>query len=294
MSDTPPPLTRRELRLAQATTVPRTRREARGLPPREHPQTAPLTPPAGAVPRTRREARALAAGQAVAEPTVEFAPTPPTFERPAPVEPTVPDLEQASPDPAPAPRMRKWWAPALKLVAIVAAAVVLTVAVKVFMFRAFTVTSESMEPTLLTGDNVLLEMVTPHFEPYKTGDVVVFKDPSDWMGDGHNSDPDLWQLLGLAPETTGYLVKRIIGVPGDTVEGLEDGTILINGVPLDEPYRKLAEQPPFTRTLGADEYWVMGDYREVSSDSRQNGPIDAHTLVGRAWLVLSPDLRFVR
>src|SRR5690606_7333802 len=117
----------------------------------------PLVLPDGVTPRTRREARALAQQTVVPEPPVDFAPVAPTFTRPALATADAPPPQQ-QPTPEPRPR-RRWWVPLVKLVAVVTIAMLLTVAVKAFAFRTFTVTSESMEPALIAGDSLLIEMV---------------------------------------------------------------------------------------------------------------------------------------
>ena len=184
----------------------------------------------------------------------------------------------------------RWWQPIARVIVIVLAAALITVLVKAFAFRTFTIPSESMNPTLVTGDHILVELVTPHFDPYKRGDVVVFTDPADWLNNGGDPDgsPSPLQLLGLVPEDSGYLVKRVIGTPGQTVEGLADGTVLVDGVPIEEPYAVESPQDTFTWVLGESEYWMMGDNRPVSADSRMNGPVSADHLVGRAVFTFLP------
>jgi len=322
MTDATPPLTRRELRLraeaAAPVPVPLTRRQLREQEQARAAEARHVAPPS----RPDVDEMFAAASSftppppppltpTLAEPVATVQPEPaPVAPRPEPAEPeqkpasgdpavgtTEPTDEQG---PAAAPlwkgdrRPRAWWHPVVQLLTIVILAGLLVVAVKAFALRTFTVTSESMAPELATGDHLLIEMVSPRFTPYDTGDVVVFTDSADWLGDGDHTDsgPNVLHLLGLVPESEGYLVKRVIGVPFDTVEGLADGTVLVNGYALDEPYAQHAPQDPFIYTLGPGQYWVMGDNRPISADSRMHGPIGEGDLVGRAWVTLSPAERF--
>lgn len=178
---------------------------------------------------------------------------------------------------------RPWWRPVIEFAGIVVVAALVIVLLKAVAFRAFEVPSESMSPTLITNDHIIAEMISPRFDGYKRGDIVVFKDPADWLGTGADpsEDPNLFQLLGLQPESTGYIVKRIIAVPGETIEGLEDGTVLINGKELTDDYGSVVAQAPFRWTLSEGDYWMMGDNRGGSTDSRVHGPVNADDFVGR-------------
>lgn len=139
--------------------------------------------------------------------------------------------------------------------------------------RNFRILGASMLPTLETGQFVLVERVSYWFSEPRRGDVVIFEYPR-------------------APQED--FIKRIIGLPGETVE-IESGSVYINGNLLVEPY--LAGQPtltyrPIRLTLGPDEYFVMGDNRAASSDSRAWGPLPRHNIIGRAWLCYWPPSRW--
>lgn len=129
------------------------------------------------------------------------------------------------------------------------------------------VSGSSMNNTLQSGDNVIVDKLTYRFSNPKRFDVVVFPEP------GH-------------PDTE--FIKRIIGLPGETIQITPDGTIWIDGKKLKEHYGKETIQDagiasvPFT--LGPNEYFVMGDNRNNSYDSRYEdvGPIQRGALVGRA------------
>jgi signal peptidase I len=148
--------------------------------------------------------------------------------------------------------------------------------VHTFVAQPFRVEQRSMESTLVPDQYVLVDKLTPRWAPYERGDIVVFQPPESWRtGSG-------------AP-----FIKRIIGLPGDRVE-LESGSVLVNGVELNEPYLFLrrGEREPTEPSIGGGTSWlvptgalfVMGDHRSASADSREFGPIDMSTVLGRALL----------
>lgn len=144
------------------------------------------------------------------------------------------------------------------------------------------VSGESMELTLMSGDNILVEKMSYRFHEPERFDVIVFyhfldKDNPD------TSDKNAYE----------YYIKRIIGLPGETVQIIGE-TIYINGEPLEENYGKdpivlqgVAEDPI---VLGEDEYFVLGDNREVSKDSRDEevGNIKKEYIIGKAWVRVYP------
>ncbi len=146
---------------------------------------------------------------------------------------------------------------------------------RVLAWEGVLVTSGSMEPLLRKGDYTLVDHRIALRGAWARGDVIVFDSPSTWQG---------------ADET---LVKRVIGLPGETV-ALFKGQVLINGAPIQENY--LGEAPdaqdvPPTK-LGGDQYFVMGDNRNNSSDSRENGPVPSKNIRGRVLMKLWPMPRF--
>lgn len=147
--------------------------------------------------------------------------------------------------------------------------------VHTFVAQPFRVEQRSMEATLLPEQYVLVDKLTPRWAPYERGDIVVFEPPES-MRSGSG-----------AP-----FIKRVIGLPGDRVK-LEDGLVLVNGVELDEPYLfERRGEPEPTEPGGDGDSWVvpvgslfvMGDHRSASADSREFGPIDTSTVLGRALL----------
>lgn len=166
----------------------------------------------------------------------------------------------------------------LKETAIVFGAVVLIMAiVRLFVFQLFVIPSGSMENTLEVGDRIAV----PKFLPHHRGDVVVFADPGDWLGmtpAPRTAGQTALQFLGLQPDTShNYLVKRIVGMPGDRVACCSpEGKLTVNGVAIDESaylYRE-GGQPiapsdfPFEVVVPAGHVFVLGDHRNNSDDSR--------------------------
>jgi len=148
--------------------------------------------------------------------------------------------------------------------------------VHTFVAQPFRVEQRSMETTLLQDQYVLVDKITPRWAPYERGDIIVFQ------------PPEAMRSAQSAP-----FIKRVIGLPGDRVE-LEDGLVLVNGVELDEPYLfvRRGEPEPTEPSFGGETSWlvpdgalfVMGDHRAASADSREFGPIDISTVLGRALL----------
>ena len=160
----------------------------------------------------------------------------------------------------------------LELIETLLLALIVFVVVQLFIAQPYQVQQESMENTLMPDQYILVDKLTPKFDTYHRGDIVVFNPPPKWEQD---------------PSGTPY-VKRIIGVGGDTVE-IRDGFVYVNGARLDEPYL-FGNQPTQVSgstlkwTLTKDEYFVMGDHRQASQDSREFGPITKEAIIGRAWL----------
>jgi signal peptidase I len=153
--------------------------------------------------------------------------------------------------------------------------------------------------------------LVPDVVPLERGDVVVFKDPGGWLGtvDETTVDPVTaatdWVLSAFgitAPDSSQHLVKRVIGVGGDHVVCCDsDGKITINGVAITEPYLaadKLPSTTNFDVTVPANSYWVLGDNRDGSADSRfhtdlpSKGFVSKDVVVGRAFLVTWPFSHF--
>ncbi|WP_427018336.1 signal peptidase I [Pseudarthrobacter sp. P1] len=193
---------------------------------------------------------------------------------------------------------------------IIAIALVLSFLIKTFLFRAYYIPSGSMENTLELDDRIFVNLLVPKPFALERGDVVVFKDTQNWLGPAPvaKNGPFSWAkdamiFIGLVPdESQQHLVKRVIGLPGDTVACCDaSGRVTVNGAPLDEPYLYPGASPSdktFTVTVPAGKLWVMGDHRDDSSDSRMHmnepggGFINIDDVEGRATVIAWPLNRF--
>lgn len=203
-------------------------------------------------------------------------------------------------------RGRSMWR---ELPVLVGIALVLALVVKTFLVQAFSIPSGSMENTLRVGDRVLVDKLTPWFGSKPTrGEVVVFHDPDNWLRDeagASHANPvqKALSFVGVMPSVTEHdLIKRVIGVAGDTVECEGTGPVKVNGKPLAESY-VAAGNTPCTADRGGGQFkvtvpkgmlWVMGDHRQFSADSRYNqndkdrGFVPVGNVVGRAIVVAWP------
>ena len=152
---------------------------------------------------------------------------------------------------------------------------IIFVVIQNFVAQPYKVQQQSMERTLEPEQYVLVDKLTPRFDTYKRGDIVVFKPPADW---GDDETP---------------FIKRVIGEGGDTID-IRDGSVFVNDIEIEEPYVYAEDdgtsQPtdaPFDQsswTIPAGELFLMGDHRSNSADSRTFGPVDVDQVIGRAWL----------
>jgi signal peptidase I len=160
--------------------------------------------------------------------------------------------------------------------------------------QAYYIPSTSMQPQLDVGDRVLVSRLSYRLHEPRRGDVVVFDEPGA-EGD-HGTLPmravrTVFGALGVGTEGD-TLVKRVIALPGETVEGRE-GRVFVNGREVHEPYlsRNTVTSAFGPERVPADHLWVLGDARENSVDSRTFGPIDEDDLEGRAVLRVWPPQR---
>jgi len=139
------------------------------------------------------------------------------------------------------------------------------------MIASFKVYGTSMYPSILPGEYIMVSKTSYFFNQPQRGDIIVFHSPRN-------------------PETD--LIKRIIAIPGDTVE-IKKGTVFINGVSLSEPY--ISEAPRYDykpQEIVNDQYFVLGDNRNNSSDSHGGWTAPRKYIVGKAWLTYWPPKQF--
>ena len=173
-------------------------------------------------------------------------------------------------------RLGEWfWVQAREGGTVILYALVIAFLVKTFLLRGFYIPSGSMEQTLQVNDRVFINVAGSYFSEPKRGDVIVFKDSQGWIPSTQKtSNPlkDGLSFVGILPDTSSnFLVKRVIGIPGDVVESDGTGKIKVNGVEITEPYLYPGNPPsevPFKVTVPAGKYFVMGDHRSNSADSR--------------------------
>jgi signal peptidase I len=183
-----------------------------------------------------------------------------------------------------------------ELPGLIFVAFLLALLIKSFLVQAFFIPSQSMENTLLVGDRVLVNKMVYRFREPRRGEVMVFINPNAPTPD-RNFFEDVvhWvtEGLGFSSDPQKDFIKRVIGLPGDVIE-LRRGKVFVNGKRLQEPYlhpeRGTADEGPYT--VGEDQFFMMGDNRTNSSDSRVFGAIPRENIVGRAFVILWPPSRF--
>jgi signal peptidase I len=210
-------------------------------------------------------------------------------------EPTVPlDPDEFGAAPAsPGTPARKKTPFLLELPILVLVALVVAVLIKTFLVQAFWIPSGSMIHTLEINDRVLVNKLSYLFGDPEQGDIVVFDPP---FGVEEETEPLLQAIvrnvaesLGLRTPAVEDLIKRVIAVGGQELE-VKDDQVLIDGVPIDEPY---LDESAFMLDFGPVSVpdgmvFVMGDNRPRSQDSRRFGPIETDSIVGRAFVRVWP------
>ena len=172
------------------------------------------------------------------------------------------------------PGMRAIFSFIWEIIKVVVISLLIVVPIRYFVIQPFFVKGMSMEPTFDDGQYLIIDEISYRIEAPERGEVIVFKylhDPSQ------------------------YYIKRIIGLPGETVEIVGGGIIIYNsenpnGQVLEEKYlfkdlKTIGDMKVF---LKGDEYFVLGDNRSASSDSRRWGPLDKDYIIGRAWIRVWP------
>ncbi|WP_409469423.1 signal peptidase I [Streptomyces sp. HC307] len=201
------------------------------------------------------------------------------------------DQGPGGPAPKQPKKQRSFWK---ELPILIGIALVLALLIKTFLVQAFSIPSDSMQNTLQQGDRVLVDKLTPWFgsEPER-GEVVVFHDPDDWLAGEPTTNPNALQTvlswIGLMPSAEEKdLIKRVVGVGGDTVECQGTGPLKVNGKALNETSYVYPGNTPCSNDDQGGQFkvkipegfiWVMGDHRQNSRDSRYNQGDDNHGMV---------------
>lgn len=165
----------------------------------------------------------------------------------------------------------------LEIVQIVVIAAAIIIPIRYFLVQPFYVRGASMEPTFQDREYLLIDEITYRFQDPRRGDVVVFRYPRD---------------------PSEFFIKRVIGVPGDTIDITNGNVVVTNpdhtgGVVLEEHYTSVPATTGTEHvTLNPDEYFLLGDNRPASMDSRSFGPVKSEYLIGRVWLRGLPVNRF--
>ncbi|MBW4612644.1 MAG: signal peptidase I [Desmonostoc vinosum HA7617-LM4] len=166
------------------------------------------------------------------------------------------------------PTTSKTWRNWQENLTLVAIALCLALLIRTVIAEPRYIPSDSMVPTLYTGDRLVVEKISYRFHPPTTGDIIVFQPPAELQRKGYPKDQ--------------AFIKRVIGVPGEVIN-VAHGTVYLNGQPLKEEY--IAEPPkqPFLPVkVPEDEFFVMGDNRNNSNDSRYWGFLPRKNIIGRA------------
>ncbi|MHB1444068.1 MAG: signal peptidase I [Acidimicrobiales bacterium] len=180
---------------------------------------------------------------------------------------------------APLPARRRAFRSGLEWVAVVVVALAAALLVKTFVLQTFYIPSGSMEPTLQINDRVFVNKLAYDFHPIHRGDIVVF-----------TPTPAQRRIIGPGIDD---LIKRVIGLPGETIQGIGN-RVYIDGKPLSEPYLApgvvptAGAVPLYKQKIPPHEYFLMGDNRADSKDSRYFGPVNQSQIVGRAFLRVWP------
>jgi signal peptidase I len=192
----------------------------------------------------------------------------------------------------------------IEFVVIIAVALGLAIGIQAFLVKPFRIPSPSMVPTLAVGQRVLVNRVGTHFGDPSRGDIVVFKPPAGANSNqcGIPSEPADGHPCGKPTEerSDDNFIKRVIGLPGDTVS-VKGNHAIVNGKQLDEPYvNKPAFEPngcsnlcnlPKPITVPPDHFFMMGDNRGESDDSRDWGPVPKKWIIGHAFFTYWPPKR---
>lgn len=151
-------------------------------------------------------------------------------------------------------------------------ALIIVLPIRMFIAQPFIVSGSSMSPTFENGEYLVIDQISYRFQEPKRGDIIIFRYPKD---------------------TTKFFIKRVIGLPNEIVDIKGNTITIINkeypeGLVLTEPYVKNKSEDSLRRTLASDEYFVLGDNRSGSSDSRSWGMLSRKLIIGRPFIRVLP------
>jgi signal peptidase I len=185
----------------------------------------------------------------------------------------------------------------IELVTIVAVALGLALGIQALLVKPFRIPSESMVPTLEIGQRVLVDRVSFRFGDPDRGDIVVFKPPAGADTNScavqHSGDTPCPRSTPERSDTN--FIKRVVAVPGDRLKVI-DGAVYINGKRQEEDFARLDSQCgicnlPREITIPEGQYYMMGDNRGESADSREWGPVPKKWIIGKAFMTYWPPKR---
>lgn len=197
----------------------------------------------------------------------------------------------------------RWFQVVTEIVIVLVLALLVSILLRQFVVQVYSIPSRSMENTLDVGDRIAVNRIPVTGKDIKRGDVVVFADDKGWLPEGLAESGSFFDQIGrfmglLSSNGEEVLVKRVIGVGGDTVSCCNaEGKLEVNGVPIDETYLPAGMAPSaqeFSVTVPEGKYWVMGDNRSGSADSRahyfknEDAFVDRESMIGRVWSVVWP------
>jgi signal peptidase I len=189
--------------------------------------------------------------------------------------------------------------PLTETISIVVVAIALALGIQAFLVKPFRIPSESMVPTLAVGQRVLVDRVSMNFSPPQRGEIVVFQPPAGAeegaCGDlGTASDQACPEPTSKKAETN--FIKRVVAVPGDVLQVI-DGRVYVNGNRQVEPFARADANCPICDLaepirIPPGHFFMMGDNRGQSADSREWGPVPDDWIIGRAFFTYWPPDRF--
>jgi signal peptidase I len=185
----------------------------------------------------------------------------------------------------------------IELVTIVAVALGLALLIQAFLVKPFRIPSQSMEPTLNIGQRVLVDRVRFHFRDPHVGDIVVFKPPrgADLNQCGQAPPPNQACAVPTPTRSNTNFIKRVVAVPGDSIS-IKAGRVYINGQ-LRDPWKIRQDSQcgicnlPKPVKIPPGYYYMMGDNRGQSADSREWGPVPRKWIIGKAFFTYWPPSR---